>query len=188
MKWIIILIVLLVSIIGGIVWLFIWTGKPTVIKDPGYYIATLVGITRDNSGKSATVEYRIEEEVFRNTIGSSAYQGNTIGEKFKITYEKNDPSKSIVLTYLPFFSKNESTAQVQGKIIRVYQFSWWGTGPRYAFEFQFEADNQEIVKSQDLFPEFNKEDNSIKEGDAILVTYWKKDPNRALVKFDNVEK
>jgi|SRR5690554_171459 len=181
------LVLILLAVIGGIIWIFIESAPITDLENKKVAIGTIVRHEQGqkSSGLDAVISYNYKDNVFEERIGSSKYEANVIGEKYKVLFDSINPNKAIILDYQPIFEKSERTKVTIGKITRLYRFSWTDGKyiPNYAIEFSYYVDSTELTKSQSLPKDFKAEYPDLKEGVEYEVEYWIKNPKRAIMKL-----
>ena len=181
------LVLILLSLIGGIVFVFIESAPINDLENKKLTIGTIVRLEQGqkSSGLDAVVAYDFKDDRFEEIIGSSKYEANVIGEKYKVLFDSVNPNQAIVLDYQPVFEKTEKKRVTIGKVTRLFRFSWTDGKyiPNYAIEFSYQVDNSEFIKSQSLPKGFRDEYPDLKEGSVYEVEYWLKNPKRAIMKL-----
>ncbi|MFN8776427.1 MAG: hypothetical protein ACK5XV_06620 [Flavobacteriales bacterium] len=185
MKGYIPLVLILLALFGGLVWLFIYTGASPAIENPQFTVGHIKGFkqAQKSAGLDAIVVFHVNGDDYEIRISSFKYQANVKGEKFKIKYEKTDPSVNIILKYEPVFVSGERTKSVDGTITRIYKFNWLvdQEQPTEGVEFDYAVNNKVIKKSQVLPPNYKSQFPDIKEGNVYAVEYWEHNPERSII-------
>lgn len=183
------LILIMATVIGFIVWVFIYTTTPSEIKNEGFTVGVITQFKSagKTSGMDAIVEYIVNGVKYEVRTTSSAYEANVHGERFEVKYDKNNPAKSVVLTNKPVFLESESTGIEKGKITRLYRFAWGGgkDATNYAVEFEYIINGEKYKKSQELHPDYKEKYPELTKGKHYEVRYWVDNPERAIIHFDN---
>lgn len=187
MKGYLPLILIMLVVVGGIIWIFI-KDSPSSIANPKYTIGTIASLKQGQraTGLDAVVVFQVNGRSYETPIGSSKYEANVVGEKFKVVYEKKDPSKNRVLTYEPVFAESESTNESEGRVTRIYRYSWSSDeySPNHGVEFEYEVDGERFTKAQSLPKDYKEQYPSLKEGSIYEVEYWNQNPERAIIHLD----
>ncbi len=185
MKGYIPLVLILLVLVGGLVWLFIYTGAKPTIENPQFAVGHITGFkqAQKSAGLDAIVVFQANGNDYEIRISSLKYQANVKGEKFKIKYEKTDPTKNIILKYDPVFVSGEKTKSAEGTITRLYQFNWLVNQeqPKEGVEFEYVVKDKVMKKSQVLPPKYKSQFPDLKEGKAYTVEYWEQNPERSII-------
>lgn len=180
MKGYLILGVLLVFIVW-MFWKAIEAGKTPKIEHPSYTVGTLIKIERRAKGSNSILQYNVNNQIYVVTAGHCANKLNIIGEKYKIKYDKLEPSKGIVLEEQPVFLKDEKTLVIQGKVKRISLVSQKG---KKELIFTFEINDTQFSRSQSIEKDYKEQYPDLKEGRSYEVEYWEQNPERAIIHLD----
>lgn len=187
MKTYLPLILMLLVVVGGVIWIFINDSPPEIVN-PKYTVGTITSLkqAQKSAGLDAVVTFVVEGKQYEHRIGSSKYEANVVGEKFKVVYEEKEPSKNVVLTYEPVFAESESTNKSKGRVKRIYRFSWSSDeySPNHGIEFEYEVNGKKFTKAQSLPKDYKEKYPSLKEGSIYEVEYWNQNPERAIIHLD----
>lgn len=172
-------------IVGLPVLAFLKGGAPS-IKKPEYAIGTIVDFEYGRR-YYALVAFSVEDEIHMASAGPSAHKANIIGEKYKVVYEKGDPSKNIVLLQEPIFLKGEQVIKTKGVIKRIYKFNWSSNDylSNHGLEFKYVVGDETFKKAQSLPRDYKARYPDLKEGDTCNIAYWTSNCERAIIYLEN---
>ncbi len=97
-----------------------------------------------------------------------------VNEKFKVIYNKSDPSDFKVMNDTPIFLKGEKTSFRVGK---VKLFTILGQSVRYEYDVGDYTYEHSLFVSDSIKNYYS----NTKKGDLFKVEYWKKDPRRSII-------
>ncbi|MEI7977667.1 MAG: hypothetical protein WCI53_02380 [Bacteroidota bacterium] len=138
------------------------------IKENECIVEGIIIKTGSMKGSYVVAEYYIEGNRYQKR--ESSYSDDiVIGEKFKIRYDRTDPSSSRIIYEEPFFKTSDKTSITSGRIIQV---------DSYTFRFEYTIKGIEYKK----FQHYPKGKN-FKEGATYTVEYLIDKPQIAVLKI-----
>lgn len=160
---------------------------PKGIKHPQYSVGTIVGFSNGSKsgGSVADFEFFVHGKKYMAHYDCLSYAFNVIGEKFKIVYEKNDPTIREVISYYPIIAKEELNQFIttEGKIVslgRTFSLSV-AYNAKYNILFTYFVNGNKYYRIMNLPKNYKKKYPHFNEGNAYKVKYWALNPNRAII-------
>ena len=120
-------------------------------------------------GSYAIVEYYFDGKRYEKREG--AYAGDIEeGQRFKVKFDKSNPSVSKIIYEEPFFNTDDKTNTTTGKIVQVDE---------YTVRFEYEVESNKRKKFQ-KYPK----GKTFEEGQVYTVEYLIKNPRVAILKIN----
>lgn len=159
-------------IVGGAIYTsFI---KKTKIIDPQKTIGTVIGFETYTKGINSVIEFYVNGKTFK--VEGSQINGEIIGEKYEVFYEKNEPSIAKANMMNPVFESNENKNKTKALITMVFKL---GT-PNVRFEYSINGVKYERWQECDL-----DKYKDVESGQYYEIEYWVENPQRAIIYLNN---
>lgn len=133
----------------------------------------LTRVDRDAKHPSATYAYYVEGSEYVESM--SCDWTKVVGEKFAMTYERNNPKRHKVYLDKPLFLDGEKTLTATGEVTML-----WGS----VIEFKYIADGSKERKAQQLPQNFRDIYPLIRKRDKFEVEFWYDNIRRSIIHLD----
>lgn len=108
--------------------------------------------------------------------------GLTIGEKFYLLYNPDDPQDAFVQRWRPLFLPNERTGKTNGAVTYITEVGFGVKAP--AVDFEYVVEKEKITRTQEIPQDYKTQFPTLSEGQHFEVEYWQENPKRAIIYLD----